>query len=92
MSGETVTVLAGQHGLGTGYFKGPRWYSKPQPHLSQGLCHPDVHQCGTAASESTPDSELLTVLSAEAARVAGEEAQTRKLSRDRSYAGAADLN
>ena len=45
--------------------------------------HSAVDQCGTAASESTLDSELLTVLSAEAARVAGEEAQSRKLSRDR---------
>ena len=35
---------------------------------------------------------LLTVLSAEAARVAGEEAQTRKPLRERSYAGAAYLN
>ena len=54
--------------------------------------HSDVDQCETAATGSTPDSELRTVLSAEAARVAGEEAQARKLSRDRSYAGAADLN
>ena len=54
--------------------------------------HCDVDRCGTAVTESTPDSELLTVLSAEAARVAGEEGQSRKLARDRSYAGAADLN
>ena len=107
--------------------KGPRQYSKPQPHLSRGLCHlschvhhplsaggsrlkvsrptshlvqsvtvqephSDVDQCGTAASESIPDSELLTVLSAEAARVAREEARSQKLSQDCSYAGAGDLN
>ena len=52
----------------------------------------DVDQCGTAARESSADSGLLTVLSAEAAPVAGEEAQTRKPARDRPYAGAADLN
>ena len=54
--------------------------------------HSVVDQCGTAASASTADPVLLTVLSAEAARVAGEEAQTRKPSRERSYAFAADLN
>ena len=54
--------------------------------------HSDVDQCGTAASVATADSELLTVLSAEAARVAGEETQTRKPAQERSYADAADLN
>ena len=115
MSRETVTVLAGQHGLGAGCFKGAaavlqtrttlvawsvcRWIASEcdpadEPSRSK-RCRPrkhsDVDQCATDASESTPNLELLTVLSAEAARVAGEETQFRKLSRDRSYAGAADL-
>ena len=46
--------------------------------------HPDEDQDGTSATEFTPDSELFTVLSAEAARVAGEEAQFRT--------GAADIS
>ena len=54
--------------------------------------HSDVDQCGTAASESTPDSELFTVLSAEAGQAAGEEAQPRMLSRIHSCAGVAGLS
>ena len=53
----------------------------PTSHLVQCYrprMHSDVDQCGTAASASTPDSELFTVLSAEAVRVAGEEAQNSK--------------
>ena len=52
--------------------------------------HLDVDQCGPSATGSAPDSELLAVLSAEAARVASEEAETRKRSRVRSCAGVAD--
>ena len=54
--------------------------------------HSDVDQCGPSASGSAPDVELLAVLSAEAARVASEEAQARKQSASRPCAGAADLN
>ena len=43
--------------------------------------HYDVDQCGPVATGSAPDSELLIVLAAEAARVASGEAQTRKRSR-----------
>ena len=42
--------------------------------------HSDVGQCETSTTGLTPDSGLFTVLSAEAARVAGEEVQPRKLS------------
>ena len=49
--------------------------------------HSDIDQCGTTTAGSSPDSELFAVLSAEAARVAGEETQSRKLSRVRSCAG-----
>ena len=52
--------------------------------------HHDVDQCGPSATGSAPDSELLADLSAEAARVASEEAQTRKHSRVHSCAGVAD--
>ena len=54
--------------------------------------HSDVDQCGPSATGSAPDSELLAVLSAEAARVASEEAQARKRSRGRFCAGVADQN
>ena len=47
---------------------------------------------GTSATGLTSDSELFTVLSAEAARVAGEEAQSRKLARVRSCTGVADTS
>ena len=46
--------------------------------------HSDVDQYETSTTGLTPDSELLTVLSAEAARVAGEEVQPRNPSRIRS--------
>ena len=46
--------------------------------------HSDVDRCETSTTGLTPDSELFTVLSAEAARVAGEEVQPRKPSRVRS--------
>ena len=45
--------------------------------------HSDVEKCGTSATGLTPDSEMCTVLSTEATRVAGEEAQSRKLARRR---------
>ena len=46
--------------------------------------HSDVDQYETSTPGLTPESELLTVLPAEAARVAGEEVQPRKSSRVRS--------
>ena len=52
----------------------------------------DVERCETSATELTPDTELFTVLSSQNARVAGEEAQSRKLSRVRSCTGAADVS
>ena len=56
------------------------------------ITYSDIDQRGMTAKESTPGSELFAVLSAGAARVAGEEAQSRKLSRVRSCAGVAGLS
>ena len=55
------------------------------------ITYSDIDQRGMTAKGSTPGSELFAVLSAGAARVAGEEAQSRKLSRVRSCAGVAGL-
>ena len=52
--------------------------------------HFDVDQCVSSATESAPDSELFAVLSAEAARVASAETQTRQVSRVRSCVSLAD--
>ena len=52
--------------------------------------HSDVDQYEMSTTGLTPDSELFTLLSAEAARVAGEEVQPRKPSRVRSCTDAAD--
>ena len=46
--------------------------------------HSDDDQYETSTTGLTPDSELFTVLPADAARVAGEEMQSRKPSRVRS--------
>ena len=56
------------------------------------ITYSDIDQRGMTAKGSTPGSELFAVLSAGAARVAGEEAQSRKLSRVRSCAGVAGLS
>ena len=52
--------------------------------------HSDVDQYETSTTRLTLDSRLFTVLSAEVARVAGEEVQPRKPSKVRSYTDAAD--
>ena len=54
--------------------------------------HSDVDQKKTSTTGLTPDSELFTVLSAEAARVAKEGVQPRKPSRVRSCTDAADTS
>ena len=54
--------------------------------------HSDVDQCETSTTGLTTGSELFTVLPAEAARVAGEEVQPRKLSRVRCCTDAADTS
>ena len=54
--------------------------------------HSDADQCRPSATRSAPDAELLAVLSAEAARVASEETQTRKQSASRSCAGVTNQN
>ena len=56
------------------------------------ITYSDIDQRGMTAKGSTPGSELFAVLSAGAAQVAGEEAQSRKLSRVRSCAGVARLS
>ena len=67
-----------------------RWIaSEGNPAISfKALPAKHALRCGPAATGSAPDSELLAVLAAEAARVACKEAQTRKRSRVRSCAGA----
>ena len=69
---------------------------RPTSHLVQSVT---VQECilmlinvGRLQRRLTPDSELFTVLSAEAARVAGEEAQSRKLARFGPCTDAADTN
>ena len=54
--------------------------------------HFHVDQCRPSATGSAPDAELLAVLSAEAARVASEETQTRKQTASRSCAGVTNQN
>ena len=54
--------------------------------------HSDVDQDETSTTGLTPDSEMFTVLSAEAARVAGEEVQPRKPLRVRSCTDAANTS
>ena len=69
-----------------------RWIASetnPADEPSRSKCyrprmHSDAEQYETSTTELTPDSELFTVLSAEAARVAGEGVQPRKPSRVRS--------
>ena len=54
--------------------------------------HDDVDRCGTSAPWAAADTELLSVLCAEAARMASEEAPPRKHSGTRSCTGLAGQN
>ena len=69
---------------------------RPMSHLAPSVTRPSMHsdvdQCRPSATGSAPDAELLALLSADAARVASEETQTRGQSASRSCAGVINQN